>query len=160
MDDDEVGVEIEAPQTFFPNEEEDPSIVEGGGRDENNNDNNDGVPQQQKTWYSKTIGKVAILLLAVFAVCLAIGYGSGYGINEKIISNRNKAAAISSAKNGNFETYDGSPTSAAKASKNGGSGAAKSAKSTGPTGAKSAKAVSCVSILYFIRLYSLFVCFI
>ena len=130
-------IEVEAPDGLF-REEDDPSIVEGGGRDENNNDNNDendGVLQQQKTWYSRTIGKVAILFLAVFAVNLAIGWGSGYGIAEKVHSNKAAAAAVSSAKNGNFETYDGSPTSA-KASKNGDSGAAKSAKST------SAKSVS------------------
>ena len=130
-------IEVEAPDSLF-REEEDSSIVEGGGRDENNNDNNDendGVLQQQKTWYSMTIGKVAILLLAVFAVNLAIGYGSGYGIAEKVHSNQAAAAAVSSAKNGAFETYDGSPTSV-KAAKNGGSGAAKSAKST------SAKSVS------------------
>ena len=126
-------IEIEAPEGLF-REEEDPSIVEGGGREDDNVNDNDGLPQQ-KTWYSRTIGKVAILFLAVFAVNLAIGWGSGYGIAEKVHSNKAAAAAVSSAKNGNFETYDGSPTSA-KASKNGDSGAAKSAKST------SAKSVS------------------
>ena len=127
----EAGVEVElaGPPVLFPNEDEDPSIVEGGGRE------NVITKQQQTTKYSKTIGKVAILFLAVFAVFIAIGYGFGYGVNEKIISNHNKAAAVSSAKNGNFETYD-LPTSA-KAAKSGGGGSAKSAKSTGPAGTKS-----------------------
>jgi len=130
----EEGFEVEAPPVF-PNEEveEDPSIVEGGGGDgrENVIINNDGVPQQQKTWYSKTIGKVAILFVAVFAVCVAIGYGSGYGINEKIHSNK-AAASVSSAKNGAYETYDTPSDSNSKTSK--------VAKSTGPTDTKSSKA--------------------
>ena len=106
---DKESIEVEAPQTLFSNEEEgSPNQVE-----KNVNDN-DNVPQQ-KTWYSKTIGKVAILFLAVFAVCIAIGYGSGYGINEKILSNK-AAASVSSAKNGAYETYD-TPSSDSKTSR-------------------------------------------
>ena len=60
----------------------------------NNNiaiDNNNGTRRN----YSLPLSKVVILLLAVFALFLGIGYGSGYGITEKIFSNRNKAAASS-----------------------------------------------------------------
>jgi len=143
----EGGIEVEAPRTFFPDEVEEE--VEGGRRDdtyvENVNDN-DGVPQQQKTWYSRTIGKVAILFLAVFAVCVAIGYGSGYGINEKIHSN--KAASVSSAKNGAaYETYD-TPPKTAKVAK--ASSESKTSKASNDGGTKS---VSC-SILYTLRLIS------
>ena len=145
----EEGFEVEAPPVF-PNEEveeDDPSIVEGGGDGRENViiNNNDGVPQQ-KTWYSRTIGKVAILFVAVFAVCVAIGYGSGYGINEKILSNK-AAASVSSAKNGAYETYD-TPSSDSKTSK--------VAKSTGPTDTKSSKAdgsTKSVSYTYNIGLY-------
>ena len=148
-DEAEVGFEVELeapPPVLFPNEEveDDPSIVEGGGDGrENVMINNNGVPQQQKTWYSKTIGKVAILFVAVFAVCIAIGYGSGYGINEKILSNK-AAASVSSAKNGAYETYD-TPSSDSKTSK---------AKSTGPTDTKSSKDDgSTKSVSYTIGLY-------
>ena len=65
--------------------------------------------------YSKTIGKVAILFLAVFAANLAIGWGSGYGIAEKVHSN--KAAAVSSAENGAYETYDTPSSKTAKVAK-------------------------------------------
>ena len=127
----EEGFEVEAPPVF-PNEEveEDPSIVEGGGGGrENVIINNNGVPQQQKTWYSKTIGKVAILFLAVFAVCIAIGYGSGYGINEKIHSNK-AAASVSSAKNVDFVAYDESgPSSKTSKSSSEGTKASKDTKS-------------------------------
>lgn len=130
----EGGIEVEAPRAFFPDEVEEE--VEGGRRDDTYVENVNGVPQP-KTWYSRTIGKVAILFVAVFAVCVAIGYGSGYGINEKIHSNK-AAASVSSAKNGNFQTYDGTTSS-------------KTSKSTGPTESKaskvsndfSAKSVSC-----------------
>ena len=130
-------IEVEAPDGLFREVEEDPSIEGGREDDENVNDNNDGIPQQPKTWYSRTIGKVAILFLAVFALNLAIGWGSGYGIAEKVHSNK-AAASVSSAKNGNFQTYDGTTSS-------------KTSKSTGPTESKaskvsndfSAKSVSC-----------------
>ena len=120
---DKESIEVEAPQTLFSNEEEgSPNQVE-----KNVNDN-DNVPQQ-KTWYSKTIGKVAILFLAVFAVCIAIGYGSGYGINEKIHSNK-AAASVSSAKNVDFVAYDESgPSSKTSKSSSEGTKASKDTKS-------------------------------
>ena len=151
-DEAEVGFEVELeapPPVLFPNEEveDDPSIVEGGGDGrENVMINNNGVPQQQKTWYSKTIGKVAILFVAVFAVCIAIGYGSGYGINEKILSNK-AAASVSSAKNGAYETYDTPPT------------AAKAAKSTGPTDTKSSKDDGSTKSVSYSYIYHIFICF-
>jgi len=60
----------------------------------NNNiaiDNNNGTRRN----YSIPLSKVIMLLLAVFALFLGVGYGSGYGIAEKIFSIRNKAAASS-----------------------------------------------------------------
>ena len=128
----EGGIEVEAPRAFFPDEVEEE--VEGGRRDDTYVENVNGVPQP-KTWYSRTIGKVAILFVAVFAVCVAIGYGSGYGINEKIHSNK-AAASVSSAKNGAYETYD-TPT-AAKAAKASSETKASKASSDGNT-----KSVSC-----------------
>ena len=53
--------------------------------------NNNGTRRN----YSLPLSKVVIILLAVFALFLGIGYGSGYGIAEKIFSIRNKAAASS-----------------------------------------------------------------
>ena len=140
-EDEAEGFEVEAPPVLFPNEEveEDPSIVEGGGREDDNvNDDNDnnGIPQQQKTWYSRTIGKVAILFLAVFALNLAIGWGSGYGIAEKVHSD--KAASVSSAKNGAaYETYD-TPPKTAKVAKASSESKTSKASSDGST-----KSVSC-----------------
>jgi len=55
------------------------------------NNNNNGTRRN----YSLPLSKVVILLLAVFALFLGVGYGSGYGIAEKIFSIRNKAAASS-----------------------------------------------------------------
>ena len=55
------------------------------------NNNNNGTRRN----YSLPLSKVIILLLAVFALFLGIGYSSGYGIAEKIFSIRNKAAASS-----------------------------------------------------------------
>ena len=62
-----------------------------------NNNNNIAIDNNNSTRrnYSVPLSKVVIILLAAFALSLGIGWGSGYGIAEKIWSNRNKAAASS-----------------------------------------------------------------
>ena len=139
-------IEVVAPEGLFRNtneEVEDPSIVTLPDNNSSDESVNSSVTQYKMTWYSRTIAKVVIVCLGVFAVFFFMGYGSGYGISEKIISNHNKAAAESSAKNGALAAYD-TPSSAAKASKGGGADT-KSAKSTGPTGTKSSKSKKSVS---------------
>ena len=65
--------------------------------DESVNNNNIAIDNNnngtRRNNYSIPLSKVVILLLAAFAIFLGIGYGSGYGITEKIWSNRNKAVA-------------------------------------------------------------------
>lgn len=115
---DREAIEVEAPQTLFSN------------TDDNNGNGNEVA--QETTRYGKGIAKAILFALGIFAVCLAIGYGSGYGVNNKLISNKNKAASVSSAKNADFVAYDDGGPSSSKTSKSSSEGtkAAKDTKSS------------------------------
>jgi len=122
-------IEVEAPQNLAFNIDEE--MPADGEEDADNIDEieiaNDGLQNNNNTntkWYGKSNAKVAFLFLAVFAVCVLIGYGSGYGINEQVISNKAAAqsAAVSSSENANVVVQSktgkfSKSTTSAKASK-------------------------------------------
>jgi len=100
----------------------------------NNNiaiDNNNGTRRN----YSIPLSKVIMLLLAVFALFLGVGYGSGYGIAEKIFSIRNKAAASSVSSANMYQAYGPETEEDCATGKSGKSGAPSAGKSgkSGPT---------------------------
>ena len=101
-------IEVEAPQNLaFNIDEEAPADgEEDADIIEEREIANDGLQNTHNNtkWYGKSTAKVAFLFLAVFAVCVLIGYGSGYGINEQVISNKAAAqSAVSSSENTNFQ---------------------------------------------------------
>ena len=118
-------IEVEAPQNLaFNIDEEMPADGEEDADiiDEREIAINDGAQQQTK-WYGTSTAKVAFLFLAVFAVCVLIGYGSGYGINEQVISNKAAAqSTVSRSENTNVQVQSktgkfSKSTTSAKASK-------------------------------------------
>lgn len=124
----------------------DVDTIDNESANNNNNiaiDNNNNGTRRNN--YSIPLSKVVILLLAAFAIFLGIGYGSGYGITEKIWSNRNKAVASVSSAN-MYQAYGPETEEDCATGKSGKSGptspsAGKSGKSgpTSPSEGKSGK---------------------
>jgi len=97
MNDNTVGIEVEAPPTMMRGESADDIEQLPIANDDYDNDVVNNLPPNSRHASKKYIVGAIFVVIAAFAAFFGIGMGSGYGITNAVNKSANEAASVSSA---------------------------------------------------------------